>query len=126
MARKVISIDTKVLSQLEELRADPETYENNQERRSITTVIRKLLHDRQELAKIGQSAMSAIDNGLKTSSPLKSSVKQSKSSLKKSDNSIILFCFNCQVQTPQRKLKTAKNSLRQEFECSICGTKRSV
>lgn len=123
MSSKAIRVEIDLIPELIKLRSSQTTYNKNN-RPSFSAVIRKLIHDSQELCKIEQFAMSGNDS---TSSLIKfnheairNSQKASKKSYKKSSNSIHLFCSDCQTQTPQRKLETG------EWKCSLCGTKRNI
>lgn len=124
MPSKPIRIDIDVINQLQELRTTPGTYLTKADRPSYSATIRKLIRDSLELRRIEQFAMSGNDS---TSAVIKFNLSNpknpqsaSKKSYKKSSNTIHLFCFDCQGQTPQRELKTG------EWKCSQCGSTRNI
>jgi hypothetical protein len=123
---KAIRLPIELWENLNKLRNDPKTYQNDNERRSVPTVIRKLIRDSQELRRIEQFAMSGVVPESIVPKSSQKSINSFKHASKKSpESTIILYCFNCQEQIPHA-IQLRKSDNREQYKCSQCGSKRNV
>jgi hypothetical protein len=131
MPSKPIRVSFEVIEELNKLR--PWTNKPNDFRPipGYTPIIKKLLRDSSELRRIEQYALSEanVSKTIKNRSNRLKIVHSSKS------EQIILYCFDCNEQTPHKKLKSPStigtdshgNPIKRNlYKCLKCGSKRNV
>ena len=89
MPFKAVQLPMDLWEELNRLRVDPKNYNNDNERRGIPNIIRKLLRDSQELSRIEQSAMSLGDKSIETETSPKSPITRNKHASKKSSQTLV-------------------------------------